>query len=139
MAITLDASTVAAWLLPDEAGPTTDRLYEQAAAAAEVFQAPALLAWEAGNLLRSACLRRRLTPKLAGEALQLFSRAGVRLDSPPGERRLRDTFELAQHHGLSFYDASYLEQALRTGAQMATKDVRLRREAAKAGVVCLDL
>ena len=61
--VTIDASAVAAWLLPDEASAAADRLYAEALRAAGAFQAPALFAWETGNLLarrapvRSACSR----------------------------------------------------------------------------------
>ena len=139
MPVTLDASAVAAWLLPDEASLAADQLYAQALQASDVFQAPALWAWETGNLLVTACRRRRITPAQASAALQLLQKARVRLETPPDGLRMQATLSLAQAHGLTFYDASYLEQALRTGAQLASKDVALRREALKAGVLCLEL
>jgi predicted nucleic acid-binding protein len=139
MAITIDASAVAAWLLPDEASPAADQLYALALQASEVFQAPALLAWEVGNLLNTACRRKRLTPKLATDALNLFLKAGIHLAAAPQGQRMQETLDLARSHDLSFYDASYMEQALRTGAKLATKDASLRRQASKAGVLCLEL
>ena len=139
MPVTLDASAVAAWLLPDEASPAADRLYTDALQASDVFQAPALWAWETGNLLTTACRRGRITPAQAGDALGLLQKARVRLEAPPDGLRMRATLGLAQTHGLTFYDASYLEQALRTGAQLASKDAALRRAASKAGVLCLEL
>ena len=102
-------------------------------------QAPALWAWETGNLLTTACRRGRITPAQAGDALGLLQKARVRLEAPPDGLRMRATLGLAQTHGLTFYDASYLEQALRTGAQLASKDAALRRAASKAGVLCLEL
>lgn len=139
MAITVDASAAAAWLLPDEASAAADRLYEQAATDAEVFQAPALWAWETGNLLLTACRRGRIDAAQLDEALRLVDAAAVRLEAPPDAERLRATLAHAQRYGLSLYDASYLEQALRTGAHLATKDARLRRAATQAGVSCLTL
>jgi len=139
MPVTLDASAVAAWLLPDEASLAADHLYAQALRASDVFQAPALWAWETGNLLNTACRRGRITSKQATDALQMLLRAKVRLETAPDGRRMQATLDLAQAHGLTFYDASYLEQALRTGAQLATKDAALRRQAVKAGVLCLEL
>ncbi len=139
MPVTLDASAVAAWLLPDEASEAADRLFVEAVQASELFQAPALWAWETGNLLTTACRRGRLTARQVGDALQLLDKARVRLESPPDARRAQATFDLAHAHRLSFYDAAYLEQALRTGARLATKDAALRRQALKAGVACLEL
>jgi predicted nucleic acid-binding protein len=139
MAITIDASVVAAWLLPDEASPAADQLYALALQANEVFQAPGLLTWEVGNLLNTACRRKRLTPKLATDALTVFLKAGIQLMAAPQGQRMQETLDLARLHDLSFCDASYMEQALRTGAKLATKDASLRRQALKAGVLCLEL
>ena len=137
--VTIDASAVAAWLLPDEASAAADGLYAQALNMVGAFQAPALLAWEAANLLAKACRHGRITSIHADAALQVLARAGVVLERAPDERRLQSTLDLARAHGLSVYDASYLEQALRTGAPLATKDAQLKRRAKKAGVECLDL
>jgi predicted nucleic acid-binding protein len=41
---------------------------------------------------------------------------------------------LGRSHGLSIYDASYLELALRLGVEIATLDVDLKKAAVKAGV-----
>ena len=46
-------------------------------------------------------------------------------------------FELARKHRLTFYDALYLELALRRGAQLATLDKALERAAAVEGVLML--
>lgn len=44
-----------------------------------------------------------------------------------------DTLALAQQYGLSSYDASYLELALRKGVQVATVDKDLAEAARRAG------
>ena len=137
--VTIDASAAAAWLLPDEASAAADRLYAEALQTTGAFQAPALFAWETGNLLAMAQRRSRITAAHADAALRVLSRAAVRLEGAPDEARLRATLDLARIHRLTVYDASYLEQALRTGARLATKDADLKREATKAGVECLDL
>ena len=139
MAITIDASAVAAWLLPDEASMAADDLYARALHGNEPFQAPALFAWETGNLLNMARRRGRITVAQADSALRLLARAKVALEGGPELARMEATIELARRNDLSVYDASYLEQALRTGAQLATKDAQLRRCAAKAGVACIEL
>lgn len=139
MTITIDASAVAAWLLPDEASAAADALYAQALHGIEPFQAPALFAWETGNLLNMARRRGRITHAQAQAALTLLGRAKVRLETGPETERMLATLDLARRNELSVYDASYLEQALRTGAQLATKDAQLRRCAAKAGVACIEL
>ena len=45
-----------------------------------------------------------------------------------------DTLDLAERHALTVYDACYLELALRTGLQLATRDRQLRNAAEQAGV-----
>ena len=45
------------------------------------------------------------------------------------------TLSLARTHGLSAYDAAYLELAIREGFPLATRDARRRTAARVAGVV----
>jgi predicted nucleic acid-binding protein len=45
-----------------------------------------------------------------------------------------DTIALGQQHGLSAYDAAYLEFALREGAPLATLDAKLEVAATAVGV-----
>ena len=46
---------------------------------------------------------------------------------------------LSEAHGLSFYDASYLELALRLNSQLASADRKLIHAAKSCGIPCLDL
>lgn len=138
-AITIDASAAAAWLLPDEASPAADLLYAQAVDGAELFQAPALWAWESGNLLRMAERRGRITSAQTTRALKAIGKAGVRLEPAPDLARMTAILALATESSLTFYDASYLEQALRTEARLASNDAALRRAAIARGVVCLEV
>lgn len=137
--ITIDASAAAAWLLPDEASAAADSLYNDAVLGRDGFQAPALWAWEAGNLLHMALRRRRIDAAQARRAVRTLTRAGVQLEPAPDEPTMARILALAAARSLTFYDASYLEQAVRTRARLASKDVALRRAAAAEGVVCLEL
>jgi predicted nucleic acid-binding protein len=139
LTITIDASAAAAWLLPDEASPAADHLYSLAVEHQESFQAPALWAWEAGNLLHMAARRGRLTTVQVRRAIEALSKAGVRLEHAPDSSRMVDILAFSSRRSLTFYDASYLEQAIRTGARLASKDAALRRAAIAEGVVCLEL
>lgn len=47
------------------------------------------------------------------------------------------TVALAERHGLTVYDATYLELAIRTGLPLATRDKRLRAAAGDRGVALL--
>ena len=139
MVVTLDASVAAAWLFPDEASPAADAMLANAVSGGVRLQAPGLWAWETGNLIRMATVRRRLARRDWPAALQTLSDANVRLEAPPDADRMGKTLELTAACGLTFYDASYLEQAQRTGARLATKDKALRKAAVALGVPCLSL
>ena len=56
----------------------------------------------------------------------------VRLSEPTA---YDEVFSLAQRHGLTVYDAAYLNVAIREQLPMATLDHQLVRAARKAGVV----
>jgi predicted nucleic acid-binding protein len=56
------------------------------------------------------------------------------VDTATFPQALTETLRLARRHGLSSYDASYLELALRNGLPLATLDERLGKAARAAGV-----
>jgi len=62
--------------------------------------------------------------------------AGLAIEPDPAtfENALSSTLQLARRYGLSAYDASYLELALRAGLPLATLDGDLVQVARKAGV-----
>ncbi len=64
----------------------------------------------------------------------MLGSAPIHSDDATFPKSLSDTLHLARRHGLSSYDASYLELALRTGVPLATLDTDLARAARKAGV-----
>jgi predicted nucleic acid-binding protein len=136
--VTVDASAAAAWLLPDEANDAADRLFARARSGAVSLLAPGLWVWEIGNLLRMAVRRQRLTAELRDEAIEVLGRVTVHLDAPPVPAQMQRTLALADAEGLSYYDASYVELALRTGAAIATRDAAVRGAAARRGVPCVE-
>jgi predicted nucleic acid-binding protein len=137
--ITVDTSATAAWFLPDEASPAADLLFLEAVSGTRNFQAPALWAWETGNLLQMARRRGRLNTKQLSRALQLLDEAKVRLEPAPTTSRMAAILQLAAKHTLTFYDASYLEQCQRTGSALASKDRALLLAAADCQVASVNL
>ena len=124
-ATVIDASALAAWLLPDEAGEDIEPVLAAGA------HAPLLLRVELANILLVAERRGRLSPAEGDAILALVARLGLALDpAPPGAEVTR----LARAHGLTAYDASYLALALRLGAALVTADRALARAAAAEGV-----
>lgn len=120
-AFVVDASVSAAWFLPDEATPFTEAALTATAAGA--VWVPALWWLEIGNLLLSAQRRRRIT---ADQRLDLVAAAeGLRLQVDREPVPLRSIDTLADRHGLTSYDAAYLELAIRRKLPLATLDQAL--------------
>jgi len=133
----LDASVTMTWLLAD-AGPG-DREY--AAMVLEAMKQPEILAevpvtWslEVANVLARAEARSLVTAAHSEAFLGMLSSIPIRADDATFAQALADTLHLARRYGLSSYDASYLELALRSGLPLATLDVDLEVAARKAGV-----
>jgi predicted nucleic acid-binding protein len=66
--------------------------------------------------------------------LSELSQAEIEKDEESPRLRQPDVMSLARTHGLSAYDATYLELAMRRGVEMATFDRRLATAARAAGV-----
>lgn len=126
----VDASVSAAWFLPDEATPDTEAAL-QATATHELW-VPALWLLEIGNLLLSAQRRKRINADKRRELALAASALRLRVDREPVAIPALD--DLAARHGLSAYDAAYLELALRRGLPLATRDAALAAAMAQAGV-----
>ena len=78
--------------------------------------------------------RGRLTEQMVGMALQELSQTAVTFDRSPDESII---MALARRHRLTFYDAAYLELALRERLALATLDRALAEAAQREGVEVL--
>lgn len=120
-AIVVDASVAAAWFLPDEATPFTEAAL--LTTTTDDVWVPSLWLREIGNLLLSAQRRKRIDDAkriaLAASATALR----VHVDRTPVSITNLDV--LAARHGLTTYDAAYLELALRRTLPLATLDKAL--------------
>lgn len=114
----VDASVSAAWLLPDESTPKTEAAL-QATATQDVW-VPSLWLLEMSNLLLSAQRRKRITAEKRRELAAAAAALRIKVDREPVAITTLD--ELGALYGLSAYDASYLELALRRGLPLATHD-----------------
>jgi len=128
----LDASVAMAWCFPDEndsyAGTVLQALLESEAVA------PAIWPLEVANALTVAVRRKRLRPVEELRFLTLLEQLSVVIDISTAAHAFGKTLLLAREMGLSAYDASYLELALRESVPLATLDAALRKAARKAGV-----
>jgi predicted nucleic acid-binding protein len=79
--------------------------------------------------------RQRVTAERVRAFLDQAETAPIDIAEIPAEEAV---FEVAHNHRLSFYDACYLEVAIRNGVALATLDKSLARAAKAAGVPLID-
>ncbi len=122
----LDASTVLTWCFPDEESKKAREISERIASGDTVV-VPAFWRHEILNALLMGERRKRLTPELIQAFLADLDRLPVELDQPTPTNVFDKTQALCRKHGLTAYDAAYLEIAIRYGYALATVDDDLRR------------
>ena len=132
----VDASTGFAWVYQGQATAETDRLLNEVAAGAMVI-VPALWYLEMANVLLIAQRRHRLTAVQRKAALEKLTAMQFTVDEEGTRHAFGKASELAEKHGLTIYDATYLELALRRSLPLATRDEALKSAAKLCGVKTL--
>ena len=79
----------------------------------------------------------RITRQVRGEILDDLRHLVVLVDAATSEHAWSEILSLGDRHGLTVYDAAYLELALRTGTTLASHDKQLIGAARKQGVAVL--
>lgn len=125
----IDASVTMPWFFADEATPFTEGLLD--ALGTRDLWAPTLWVLECTNVLQSAQRRRRLDAHRRAEIAAELSALPVHLD--PATPDFVGLDRLAATHGLSAYDAAYLELALRRSLVLVSLDERLLAAARAIG------
>ena len=138
MELVLDSSVALAWVLPDETSSRADRFLAQTSRES-VFWVPALWWYEVANALTVARRRQRLTEADLVRAIELYRALPVRTDAAPDAHAPWRLQVIADEHGLSAYDAAYVELAQRRGLRFATFDRRLGSAARRASVMLVAL
>jgi len=130
MPLVIDSSIALSWFFPDEKTGFTEAALELAAR--EECWVPAVWRLEFPNALLVAERRKRLTRAERLHVLDEASRLALRVDATVHD--LRQISSLAAQHGLSTYDAAYLELARRMDTALVTLDRELAAAAAQAGI-----
>ena len=129
MAIVVDASVAAAWCFPDEQAATAERALEDLPRCGGVV--PGIFQYEICNILVVSERRGRIDATDSARFLLRLRDLRLHHDDAHDQETI---MALARKHGLSAYDAAYLETALRRGDNLATLDRGLAKTAAAEGV-----
>ncbi len=127
--LVLDASVTANWLLGDELDPRASYALDWLRRDEAVV--PQLWHYEVRNALLMAERRGRVPRGETTERLDSLRGLPILTDQ---EADLQAAFDLARAHGLSFYDALYLELAKRREAPLATLYALLAQAAIAEGL-----
>ena len=128
----LDCSLVMAWYFADESSDYADQVARDLPATTAFVP----LNWplEVANVLLIGERRRRSTQAQATRFLASLASLPIATDDETNLHAWQATSSLAREHGLTAYDAAYLELALRRGLPLATLDDQLRTAAQAVGV-----
>jgi predicted nucleic acid-binding protein len=129
----LDASVALSWIFEDEYSAYAEFVAEVVVDGQAVV--PVVWPLEIANVLLIATRRGRLAEHAAPALLGSLSRLRIEFDRGiPLESLAQSTLSIGSAPGVSAYDASYLELAMRRGLPLATLDERLARAASSAGI-----
>lgn len=131
-AFVLDASTALAWAFDDECDDRAIQLLESLRSAEA--RVPHIWGLEVANALVMAERRGRIAADQSRRFMRLLLDLPIAVEPVERRRPLEELPRLARTHGLSSYDAAYLDLALRYGIPLATRDQALLRGAVEAGV-----
>jgi len=132
----VDNSVVMAWCFEDEGDGYAEAVLESLDSA-EAF-VPAIWPLEVGNVLLAAERRKRLTQAAVVRFLALLGGLPVTVEQETPERMLKEIVSLARQQGLSTYDASYLDLAMRFDLPIATLGASRVKAAEKCKVPVFD-
>lgn len=132
MPFVIDASVTMPWLFEDESSPYSERVLT--ALDTDRAEVPPIWTFEVANTLLVAERRGRSTTQGTERSIALLRNLPIDIADSSVASALGRVLTLARDQGLTSYDASYLELAMRQGLQLATEDRDLQRAARRVGV-----
>lgn len=133
MTVVIDSSIALAWFLPDESSALADETLMKVTESGALV--PPLFSIEFGNGLVMAVRRKRIDRDYRRRTFERITELDLVMDREGADQVWTDTVELADLHGLTLYDATYLELAVRSGLPLATLDKRLAKAALDIGIL----
>jgi predicted nucleic acid-binding protein len=130
--LVIDSSVAIAWCFPDEQDAYSQSVLD--ALASERALVPDLWHLEVANTLLVGERRQRSAQANTVTWLGFLTSLPIAVDEETRAHAIGETLSLARAHGLSVYDATYLELAMRRGLPLATLDDKLKTAAKAVGV-----
>jgi len=129
----IDCSTTMSLFLPDEKDKDyTNIIYKQLENKECIV--PNIWCYEISNVLLSCKKRNRLDEKQINEIANLIYKFPVEIGNNNFQYIQNNVFNIASSYGLSIYDASYIELAIRFNCSLATLDKKLIDTAKKLNI-----
>ncbi len=128
----LDASLTLAWVFDEEETERSRHVLHQVEE--HVVVVPSIWPLEVANAVLAGVRSDRFSHDEAASFVEALAGLDVEVDEQASRTAFVGLLPLAREHGLSIYDAAYLELALRREAPLATFDADLARAARSAGV-----
>lgn len=132
-ALVLDASAVAAWIMPSQASAASEDLLLRIGDFHLI--APHIFVWEIGNVF----VRQSARGLPLADALEFLGELGIGYAEPSPPEAVLNLTEMAAGMRLSLFDTAYLALAADLDAPLASRDGGLIAAAAGLGLECLDL
>lgn len=129
MRVVLDNSITVGWVHPDQATSYSTALLDGLGRYRPLV--PALWVLEFSNTLLSLKRRHRITHEQRHAALLRAQSWKIEVDAAAPQ--LMALSDLADRHGLTAYDANYLDCAVKNEAHLATHDAALKKVAQALG------
>jgi len=131
----VDNSVVMTWCFQDQADPYADSVLDRLTEATAYV--PSVWPLEVVNVLLTAERKKYIGQASSIRFINLLSQLPIVVDYESPQKVMYDLIGLGRTHGLSSYDASYLNLAMRKGLPLATLDKNLQAAAKKANVLLL--
>ena len=135
MSLVLDSSVALAWVYANETTDAILRVFDSVRV--DGAWIPGLWRWEIANVLQLNVRRGRHSADFRDDALDTLALLPVKVDAEADRQAWSATLHLAERHGLTVYDAAYLEIASRRKIPLATVDRQLRAAATGEGIQLL--
>jgi predicted nucleic acid-binding protein len=132
----VDASVVLTWCFPDENAAVAQRIgsmFKQGDSAV----APSFWPHEVLNALLVGEKRKRISADLVRVFLADLATLPIALEQFPADAIFSRIASISRQHGLTAYDAAYLDLAQINGLPLATLDEELMRACRKTGVALM--